>query len=121
MIRTFDSVRLLATTSDVGRATWSAGPPSPPERSIVRPRNGLSDEPPFPADLSSVIARIVARGRYPGGVSQGLQVRHHVPADRLQVRRIVDAGEVEDHVLGARIGELTEAVDDVGRRVDGEV
>src|SRR5689334_16024770 len=122
MIRTFDSVRPPAlTTLVVGLPTSATGPPSPPDRSIVRPPNGLSLAAPFPALLSSVIVPIVACSRYPGGVSEPVELGDHVAADGLEIRRIVDVLQVEDHVLGAGVGELAEAVDDAGRGLGCDV
>src|SRR3954447_19584989 len=122
MIRTFDLVRPSRLAGVVpGGGTSATGPPNPPERSIVRPPNGLSLAPPFVAVLSSVIASIVACSRYSRGVSEAVELRDHVPADRLQRRRIVCVLDVAGHVLCARLGELAEAVDDLCRRLRCEV
>src|SRR5262245_39458462 len=122
MMRTFDSVRPVARTGlIVGAPTSATGPPSPPDRSIVRPPNGLSFPPPFVACLSSVIASTLACSRYSGGVSEVMELGDHVAADRLEIRRIVDVLEVEDHVLRTGIGELAEAVDDARRRLRRDV
>src|SRR6185369_5745898 len=122
MIRTLDFVRPpRLPLVDVGAGTSATGPPNPPERSIVRPPNGLSLLPPFVAVLSSVIAPIVACSRYPQGVSETVELRDQVPADRLQCRGILDAFDAEDDVLRARVRELAEAVDDPCRRLRSEV
>src|SRR5258705_10875073 len=52
---------------------------------------------------------------------QGFQLGNQVPADRLDLRRIVDVVDAEDDVLCAGVGELAEAIDDLGRRLAGEI
>ena len=48
-------------------------------------------------------------------------MRDHIATDRLDVGRVVHAAEAEDDVLSAGIGELSEAIDDLGGRLGREV
>src|SRR5712671_1832472 len=52
---------------------------------------------------------------------QGFQLGNQVAADRLDLRRIVDIMDAEDDVLCAGVGELAEAIDDLRRRLAGEI
>ena len=48
----------------------------------------------------------------PEELAGSAQLRHHLGADALESRRVGDAADVEDEVLGAGLGEPAEALDD---------